>query len=74
MMNRPLLEQTVDKWEDGYGVVQIVSPERADENELRSCYYKNGEFVNQPLTIALNEDAANKPRCRQENGESRPHL
>jgi hypothetical protein len=60
MRYRTLLEQTVDEWEDGYGVVQIVTPEGADENELRFCYYKDGEFVNRPLTIAPTEDAADK--------------
>jgi hypothetical protein len=52
MRYRTLLEQTVDEWSDGYGVVQIVTPEEVDENQLRFCYYKDGEFVNRPLTVA----------------------
>ena len=36
---------------NGYGVVQIVSPESTERNELRFCYYKDGEFVNRPLTV-----------------------
>jgi hypothetical protein len=52
MRYRTLLERRVDEWSDGYGVVQIVSPEGEDENELRFCYYKNGEFVNRPLTTS----------------------
>ena len=53
-----LLEQTVDEWEDGHGVVQIVTPEGTDENQLRFCYYKEGEFVNRPLTIKPSQDTA----------------
>lgn len=60
MRYRTLLEQTVDEWEDGYGVVQIVTPESADENQLRFCYYKEGEFVNRPLTISPNPETAEK--------------
>jgi len=60
MRYRTLLEQTIDEWEDGYGVVQIVSPEGTDENELRFCYYKEGEFVNRPLTITPDPDVADK--------------
>lgn len=30
---------------DGYGVIQIVIWESADENLLRFCYDKDGEFV-----------------------------
>jgi hypothetical protein len=41
----------IDEWEDGYGVVQIVTPKETEENQLRFCYYKDGEFVNRPLTI-----------------------
>ena len=55
-----LLERTVDEWEDGYGVVQIVTPESADRNELRFCYYKEGEFVNRPLTIAPDRGVADR--------------
>lgn len=58
MRYKTLLEQRVDEWEDGYGVVQIVTPEESDENELRFCYYKEGEFVNRPLTIAPSQEAA----------------
>lgn len=60
MRYRTLLEQTVDEWEDGYGVVQIVTPESADDNQLRFCYYKEGEFVNRPLTIAPTPEAAER--------------
>jgi hypothetical protein len=60
MRYRTLLEQTIDEWEDGYGVVQIVTPEDAEENQLRFCYYKEGEFVNRPLTISPSEEAADK--------------
>lgn len=60
MRYRTLLEQTVDEWEDGYGVVQIVTPEGAEENQLRFCYYKDGEFVNRPLTISPGEDTAER--------------
>ena len=55
MQYRTLLEQTVDEWENGYGVVQIVTPESVDENQLRFCYYKEGEFVNRPLTMVPSE-------------------
>ena len=58
MRYRTLLEQTVDQWENGHGVVQIVTPEGSDENELRFCYYKDGEFVNRPLTISPSQDTA----------------
>lgn len=60
MRYRTLLEQTVDEWEDGRGVVQIVTPEEIDENELRFCYYKDGEFVNRPLTISPSQDVAER--------------
>lgn len=60
MRYRTLLEQQVDEWEDGYGVVQIVSPESSDENELRFCYYKDGEFVNRPLTVAPTQEVAER--------------
>ena len=50
MRYRTLLEQTIDEWEDGYGVVQIVTPEDAEENQLRFCYYKDGSIVNGRLT------------------------
>lgn len=60
MRYETLLERRVDEWEDGYGVVQIVSPDSTDENELRFCYYKNGEFVNRPLTIAPTAEAAER--------------
>lgn len=60
MRYRTLLEQKVDEWEDGYGVVQIVTPESTDENQLRFCYYKNGEFVNRPLTVAPTPEVAER--------------
>ena len=60
MRYRTLLEQTIDEWEDGYGVVQIVTPESVDENQLRFCYYKGGEFVNRPLTIEPSGEAAER--------------
>ncbi len=60
MRYRTLLEQQVDEWENGYGVVQIVTPESSDENQLRFCYYKDGEFVNRPLTVAPSSDVADR--------------
>jgi len=60
MRFRTLLEQKVDEWEDGYGVVQIVTPESEEANQLRFCYYKDGEFVNRPLTIAPGADVAER--------------
>jgi len=60
MRYRTLLEQTIDEWEDGYGVVQIVTPESVEENQLRFCYYKDGEFVNRPLTIGPEADTADR--------------
>jgi hypothetical protein len=56
-----VLGQTIDEWEDGHGGVQIVTPEDAAENQLRFCYYKEGEFVNQPLRIASTKEAADQP-------------
>jgi len=41
MRYHTLLEQRVDEWEDGYGVVQIVTPDTVEENQLRFCYYSN---------------------------------
>ena len=60
MRYRTLLEQKVDEWEDGYGVVQIVTPESVEENQLRFCYYKNDEFVNRPLTVAPTPEVAER--------------
>ena len=60
MRYRTLLEQTIDTWEDGYGVVQIVTPESSDDNQLRFCYYKGEEFVNRPLTVAPTPEVAEK--------------
>lgn len=60
MRYNTLLERTVDEWEDGYGVVQIVTPESADGNQLRFCYYKDGEFVNRPLTVAPSAAVADR--------------
>lgn len=60
MRYKTLLEHSVDDWENGHGVVQIVTPEGTDENQLRFCYYKNGEFVNRPLTISPSQDAAER--------------
>lgn len=60
MRYRTLLERRVDEWEGGYGVVQIVNPEGTEDNELRFCYYKDGEFVNRPLTIAPTAEAAER--------------
>ncbi len=60
MRYETLLERTVEEWEDGYGVVQIVSPEGSDENELRFCYYKEGDFVNRPLTVSPAGDVADR--------------
>lgn len=60
MRYRTILEQTIDEWEEGHGVVQIVTPEDSDQNELRFCYYKNDEFVNRPLTITPREEVAER--------------
>jgi len=60
MRYKTLPKQTIDEWEDGHSAVQIVTPEDAEENQLRFCYYKDGEFVNRPLTIAPSEKAANR--------------
>lgn len=60
MRYRTLLEQKVDEWEDGYGVVQIVTPQSVEENQLRFCYYKDGEFVNRPLTVTPSSDVAER--------------
>ncbi len=60
MRYETLLERTVEEWEDGRGVVQIVSPEGSDENELRFCYYKEGDFVNRPLTVSPAGDVADR--------------
>jgi hypothetical protein len=60
MRFRTLLEQQVDDWEDGYGVVQIVTPESEEANQLRFCYYKDDEFVNRPLTIAPDAEVAER--------------
>jgi hypothetical protein len=60
MRYRTLLEQRVDAWEDGYGVVQIVNPDEGEGNELRFCYYKNGEFVNRPLTVGPDPEVAER--------------
>jgi hypothetical protein len=37
-----------------------MTPEDAEENQLRFCYYKQGEFVNRPLTISPSEEAADR--------------
>lgn len=60
MRYNTLLECQVDEWEDGYGVVQIVTPESTNTNQLRFCYHKNGEFVNRPLTVSPTEEVADK--------------
>ncbi len=60
MRYRTLLEQRIDTWEDGHGVVQIVTPESSDDTELRFCYYKEGEFVNRPLTIDPTAETAER--------------
>ncbi|WP_254838600.1 hypothetical protein [Natronomonas marina] len=60
MRYRTVLEQKVDEWEDGHGVVQIVTPESEEDNQLRFCYYKEDEFVNRPLTIAPTQEAADR--------------
>jgi len=51
-----LLEQILDTWDDGYGVVQIVAPEETDDTQLRFCYDKGGELVNGLLTIAPTQE------------------
>lgn len=58
MRYRTLLERRIDEWEDGYGVVQIVTPESTDDSQLRFAYYTDGEFVNRPLTVAPTPEVA----------------
>ena len=60
MRYKMILEQRVDTWDDGYGVVQIVTPEGTDRNELQFCYYKDGDFVNRPLTVAPTAEVADR--------------
>lgn len=60
MRYETLLEEQIDEWEDGYGVVQIVSPEGTGNTELRFAYYKNGEFVNRPLTTSPASETAER--------------
>jgi len=60
MRYKTLLEHKIEEWEDGYGVIQIVTPESEDDNQLRFCYYKNGEFVNRPLTLTPNPEVADR--------------
>ncbi|MFB6165833.1 MAG: hypothetical protein ABEJ31_11800 [Haloarculaceae archaeon] len=60
MRYRTLLEQPIDDWDDGRGVVQIVNPEESDENELRFAYYTGGEYVNRPLTVAPDAEVAER--------------
>jgi hypothetical protein len=60
MRFRTLLEQNVDEWADGYGVVQIVTPESEEANQLRFCYYKDSDFVNRPLTIGPEAEVAER--------------
>lgn len=50
----------VDKWDDGHGAVQIVTPENTDENQLRFCYYKDDVYVNRSLTISPRQDTAER--------------
>lgn len=57
---RTLVEQRVDEWEDGHGVVQIVDPEPPEENELRFCCYEDGEVVNRPLTVVPDTEVAER--------------
>jgi hypothetical protein len=60
MRYNTLLEQQISEWDDGYGVVQIVNPNGTDETELRFAYYKEGEFVNRPLSVAPGSDVAER--------------
>lgn len=60
MRYNTLLEQKIDEWDDGYGVVQIVTPESEDINQLRFCYYRDGDFVNRPLTVAPTSDVTDR--------------
>ena len=60
MRYNTLLERKIEEWKDGYGVIQIVSPEESEDTELRFCYYKNGEFVNRPLTIMPDKETADR--------------
>jgi hypothetical protein len=60
MRFKTLLEQELDDLADGKGVVQIVTPESEEVNQLRFCFYKDGEFVNRPLTIGPEADVADR--------------
>lgn len=48
----------MEEWENGRGVVQIVTPKVADENQLQFCYYKDSKSVNRPLTMSPSQDVA----------------
>jgi hypothetical protein len=58
MRYRTLLEEQVGEWDDGHGVVQIVSPVEDDAPQLRFAYYSDGEFVNRPLTLSPDDETA----------------
>ncbi|WP_254271009.1 hypothetical protein [Haloarcula marina] len=63
-----LLEVTVDEWEEGRGVVQVVDPDDADGAELRFCYYNaDGRFTNRPLSLSPDEDAVERTTEMVEN-------
>lgn len=38
----------------------MVNPHGTDTTELRFAYYKNGEFVNRPLTVAPTDAVASR--------------
>ena len=60
MRYNTLIEQQIDEGDDEFGVVQVVNPEGTDETELRFAYYKDGEFVNRPLTVAPTDAVATR--------------
>lgn len=59
MRYETLLERTVEEWEGGRGVVQVVSPESGG-TQLRFAYYSDGDFVNRPLTLSPSGETADQ--------------
>lgn len=59
MRYETLLERTVEEWDDGRGIVQVVSPESGG-TRLRFAYYSGGDFVNRPLTLSPSGETADR--------------
>ena len=53
MRFRTLLEQQVDEWEDGYGVVQIVTPESEEANHRCTHHRASSTARAIPLTTTI---------------------